>query len=225
MLCNITQLKKNFTKVNEQTKIEIFKGINFSLDRAETAAIVGRSGSGKSTLLAMIAGIDRDYEGLIEFDGQNIAQLSEEQITKLRAKEMGVVFQQYHLMAHLNALENVMLPLEILNIKNPHQKAMDMLDKVGLADRAKHFPAILSGGEKQRVAIARAIVCEHSLILADEPTGSLDETSGDLIIELFFNLVKQFNSALVIVTHSMEIAAKADKIFQINHGNLELKQP
>ncbi|MBL0691889.1 MAG: ABC transporter ATP-binding protein [SAR324 cluster bacterium] len=220
MLLKVKNLTKSFAQKNITDEIVIFNDTSFQLDHAQTLSIVGRSGSGKSTLLAMIAGIDREFKGEIEFKGDQLSSLKEKQITALRASEMGIVFQQYHLMEHLSALENVMLPLEILKINNAQAKAISLLTKVGLKNRINHFPSTLSGGEKQRVAIARAIVAKRSIILADEPTGSLDEKNGDLIIELFFDLVETYKSALVIVTHSTKIAAKADYVLQIKDGQL-----
>lgn len=203
-----------------QNTIEVLRGLDFGVKKGESVAILGKSGSGKSTLLSLLCGIDRADFGQIFYDGTEITHLSENKITELRSKKIGVIFQQFHLIEHLTALENVMLPLEINNVESPEEKAMEALEMVGIRERASHFPAELSGGEKQRVAIARSIVNTPSVLLADEPSGSLDEKTGDEVMGLIFNLVKNTDMALILVTHNQELAQKCDRIMILENGVL-----
>lgn len=203
-----------------QNTIEVLRGLDFGVKKGESVAILGKSGSGKSTLLSLLCGIDRADFGQIFYDGTEITHLSENKITELRSKKIGVIFQQFHLIEHLTALENVMLPLEINNIDTPEEKAMEALKMVGIHERANHFPSELSGGEKQRVAIARSIVNTPSVLLADEPSGSLDEKTGDEVMGLIFDLVKNTDMALILVTHNQELAHKCDRILILENGTL-----
>lgn len=203
-----------------QNIIEVLRGLDLAVERGESVAILGKSGSGKSTLLSLLCGIDRADFGQIFYDGTEITHLSENKITELRSKKIGVIFQQFHLIEHLSALENVMLPLEINNVEAAEEKAIEALKKVGIDQRASHFPSELSGGEKQRVAIARSIVNTPNVLLADEPSGSLDEKTGDEVMGLIFDLVKNTDMALILVTHNQELAHKCDRILILENGTL-----
>ncbi|EQC42932.1 ABC transporter, ATP-binding protein [Bacteriovorax sp. BSW11_IV] len=203
-----------------QNIIEVLRGLDLAVERGESIAILGKSGSGKSTLLSLLCGIDRADFGQIFYDGTEITHLSENKITELRSKKIGVIFQQFHLIEHLSALENVMLPLEINNVEAAEEKAIEALKKVGIDQRASHFPSELSGGEKQRVAIARSIVNTPNVLLADEPSGSLDEKTGDEVMGLIFDLVKNTDMALILVTHNQELAHKCDRILILENGTL-----
>ncbi len=219
-MLHITNLSKSFNKIGTDAEIKILNSVELNLAEAETLSIMGKSGSGKSTLLSIIAGLDEDYSGEVFFDNQNLKKISKDKQALLRAENIGMIFQQYHLMEHLTALENVMLPLEILGIADAAAKSKALLHKVGLEHRVNHFPYQLSGGEKQRVAIARAIVNKRRMVLADEPTGNLDEKNGALISTLFFELVEAYKTSLIIVTHSLEIAKMAQRAYEIKNQNL-----
>ncbi len=215
---------KNLIKCYHQgeRKIEILKGLNLEVQSGQSIAILGQSGSGKSTFLSTMSGIDEVDSGDIIFNGKNLTSLNEDEMTQFRGKHMGIIFQQFHLLAHLSAQENVALPLEIQG--EATQKAMiraaELLDSVGLGDRMDHFPSQLSGGEKQRVAIARSMILDPELILADEPSGSLDEDTGVQIMDLIFGLVQKHKSTLVLVTHNQQLAKRCEKIFRLEHGQL-----
>lgn len=201
-------------------ELTILHDIEFSAFAGETLAVVGASGSGKSTLLGILAGLDTPTEGTVELIGQDIFALTEDGRALLRKKHVGFVFQSFQLLMHLNALENVMLPMELRGDQDARAKAEVMLAKVGLESRLKHYPKFLSGGEQQRVALARAFVTEPPLLFADEPTGSLDATTGEAIIQLMFELNRERGSTLVLVTHDMSIAARCQRILKISAGRL-----
>ncbi len=219
-MLHIENLSKSFTQGGKQ--IEVLKGLGLKVEKGEKVAILGQSGSGKSTLLSLLAGIDRPDSGSMSFEGQNLEGLEERELTKLRSQKIGIIFQQFHLLPHLNALENVSLPLEIQG-QTDIGRAKKALEDVGLGHRMDHFPSQLSGGEKQRVAIARSMVIEPDLLLADEPSGSLDEGTGDSVMDLIFSLVDQKNKALILVTHNKLLAEKCEKIYTLEHGSLHLK--
>ncbi|MBC3886675.1 ABC transporter ATP-binding protein [Undibacterium griseum] len=200
--------------------LTILNGIDFTVQPGETLAIVGASGSGKSTLLGILAGLDTPSKGTVLLDGIDIFTLNEDQRAKFRKDKLGFVFQSFQLLAHLTALENVMLPLELKGDKSAKEKAEQMLTHVGLSSRLRHYPKFLSGGEQQRVALARAFVTEPPLLFADEPTGSLDATTGEAIIQLMFALNRERNSTLVLVTHDMSIAERCGRILTITAGHL-----
>lgn len=203
-----------------QTPLEILSDISISVKAGETVAILGASGSGKSTLLSLLAGLDVPTSGNIFLFDKEISTLNEEQRTQLRAGQVGFVFQSFHLLPHLTALENVMLPLILEKNKMAKQHATVLLKKIGLGERLEHFPKQLSGGEQQRVAIARAYVTQPKIIFADEPTGNLDDQTGSMIVDLLFDLNKQANTTLVLVTHDKEIAAKTHAIINLKAGKL-----
>ena len=200
--------------------LTILNGINFTVQAGDTLAIVGASGSGKSTLLGILAGLDTPSSGEVHLSGVDMFSLTEDGRAQFRKEHVGFVFQSFQLLMHLTALENVMLPLELLGDQEAKQKAEKMLERVGLSSRLKHYPKFLSGGEQQRVALARAFVTEPSLLFADEPTGSLDAATGEAVIQLMFALNREFHSTLVLVTHDMSIAARCGRKLTIAAGHL-----
>lgn len=201
-------------------ELAILQNIDFTVPAGATLAIVGASGSGKSTLLGLLAGLDTPSEGTVKLGGVDIFALDEDGRAALRKAKLGFVFQSFQLLVHLTALENVMLPLELRGDGDARRKAEAMLDRVGLAARLKHYPKYLSGGEQQRVALARAFVCEPSLLFADEPTGSLDAATGDAVIRLMFDLNKERQSTLVLVTHDPAIARMCSRVLTIAAGRI-----
>ncbi|MBE9525971.1 MAG: ABC transporter ATP-binding protein [Proteobacteria bacterium] len=201
-------------------RLDILKDINFSINSSESVAIIGASGSGKSTLLSLLAGLDTASAGSILLDGEDISLLNEEQRAFLRQQKIGFIFQSFHLITSLSALDNVMLPLELKHDKQAHKKAMSLLDRVGLNERYDHLPLQLSGGEQQRVAIARAFAADPEILFADEPTGNLDQKSGDNIIQLLFDLNKEQGTTLVLVTHDMQLASVCQRFFHLDFGEL-----
>ena len=201
-------------------ELTILHGIDFTVQPAETLALVGASGSGKSTLLGLLAGLDTPSSGKVLLDGTDIFALDEDGRAAFRKAKLGFVFQSFQLLGHLNALENVMLPLELRGDGEAHEKASAMLGRVGLSSRLKHYPKYLSGGEQQRVALARAFVTEPPLLFADEPTGSLDAATGDSVIELMFELNRERGSTLVLVTHDAGIAERCGRTLTIAAGRL-----
>lgn len=200
--------------------LDILRDIDFRLAPRETAAIVGASGSGKSTLLSIIAGLDTPTRGTVRLDGQDLFALGEDDRAALRAQKVGFVFQSFQLMGNLTALENVMLPLELANRKDARQLATEMLARVGLGQRLGHYPKVLSGGEQQRVALARAFVVQPAVLLADEPTGSLDFATGETIMRLMFDLNQELGTTLILVTHDRSIAAQCERRITIDAGRL-----
>ena len=201
-------------------ELTILHDINFTVQSGGTLAIVGASGSGKSTLLGILAGLDTPTAGTVKIAGSDIFAMDEDGRARLRKEKLGFVFQSFQLLAHLNALENVMLPLELRNDSGAKEKAEAILARVGLSSRLKHYPKYLSGGEQQRVAIARAFVTEPPLLFADEPTGSLDAATGEAIIQLMFDLNQECGSTLVLVTHDPAIAARCGRKMTIAAGRI-----
>jgi len=208
------------TAVSKAGELAILRDVNFNVQAGTTLAIVGASGSGKSTLLGLLAGLDTPSDGTVRIDGVDIFALDEDGRAALRKHKLGFVFQSFQLLGHLNAVENVMLPLELRGDADARGKAERMLARVGLGSRLKHYPKYLSGGEQQRVALARAFVTEPPLLLADEPTGSLDATTGEAVIQLMFELNKERGSTLVLVTHDPSIAARCAQTITIAAGRL-----
>ena len=200
--------------------LEILRDIDFTLAPRETVAIVGASGSGKSTLLSIIAGLDTPTRGTVRLAGQDLFALDEDERAALRARKVGFVFQSFQLLGNLTALENVMLPLELAGHRDARRRAAEMLARVGLGQRLGHYPKVLSGGEQQRVALARAFVVEPAVLLADEPTGSLDFATGETIMELMFALNREQGTTLVLVTHDRAIAERCDRRITIEAGRL-----
>ena len=200
--------------------LTILDRIDFTLAPRESAAIVGASGSGKSTLLAIIAGLDKPTSGTVRLAGVDLFSIDEDARAAVRAAQLGFVFQSFQLLGNLNALENVMLPLELQGRSDARILATEMLRRVGLAERLRHYPKVLSGGEQQRVALARAFVVEPSVLLADEPTGSLDFATGEKVMALMFDLNREAGTTLVLVTHDAAIAARCDRQLHIEAGRL-----
>ncbi|WP_341887942.1 ABC transporter ATP-binding protein [Variovorax sp. YR752] len=200
----------------------ILHEIDFSLQPQQSAAIVGASGSGKSTLLSIIAGLDTPSSGTVKLAGVDMFALDEDRRAELRAQKVGFVFQSFQLLANLTALENVMLPLELQGRHDARLLATEMLGRVGLSQRLGHYPKVLSGGEQQRVALARAFVVKPAVLLADEPTGSLDFATGERVMELMFELNREAGTTLVLVTHDRGIAARCDRQLRIEAGRVDL---
>lgn len=198
--------------------LDILRDINLSFTAGETVAIVGASGSGKSTLLSILAGLDTPSRGTVRLLGQDLFALSEDDRAAVRAQKMGFVFQSFQLLGNLTALENVMLPPELAGQRDARARASQMLERVGLGQRLNHYPRLMSGGEQQRVALARAFVVEPAVLLADEPTGSLDFATGQTIMELMFALNRERGTTLILVTHDREIAAQCDRSITIEAG-------
>lgn len=202
-------------------RLEIIKDISLSLNAGQTLAIVGASGSGKTTLLGLLAGLERPTAGSVELAGERLETLDEDGRARLRRRRVGFVFQSFHLLPSLTALENVLLALEIARIESPRQRARDALKQVGLGHRLDHYPRQLSGGEQQRVAIARAFAGSPDILFADEPTGNLDRTTGNAVADLLFRLNRDHGTALVLVTHDPTLAERCDRIVTIDDGRIE----
>lgn len=206
------------TVISNNASLTILSSVSFRIKPAESVAIIGASGSGKSTLLSLLAGLDVASSGLIEILGQSISELDEDGRAEMRNQLIGFVFQSFQLLPNLNALENVMLPLELKGNKNARQLASDLLARVGLGQRLTHLPSQLSGGEQQRVALARAFVAQPKILFADEPTGNLDSTTGDNIIDLLFELNKENQTTLVLVTHDQRLAERCERTIELKAG-------
>lgn len=202
-------------------QLTILQGISFEVKPGQSLALVGASGSGKSTLLGLLAGLDLASQGDIVIAGQSLSELDEEQRAVLRARHIGFVFQSFLLLPTLTALENVMLPAELQGCSHNRERALALLEQVGLGQRTRHFPGQLSGGEQQRVAIARAFMTEPDILLADEPTGNLDHGTGAQIIELLFRLNREHGTTLVIVTHDDALAGRCERRLLMTAGRLE----
>jgi len=213
-----------FKSVTDATgTLDILRDIDFSLQAKQTLAIVGASGSGKSTLLAIMAGLDTPSKGNVRIAGQDLFLLSEDQRAALRAKHIGFVFQSFQLLSPLTALENVMLPLELSGHPDPKPLAREMLVRVGLADRLNHYPKVMSGGEQQRVALARAFVVNPDVLLADEPTGSLDHATGETVMRLMLELNQELGTTLVMVTHDRALSERCEQRLVMVAGQATLE--
>ncbi len=200
--------------------LTILQDISFSLAPQQSAAIVGASGSGKSTLLSIMAGLDTPSGGTVRLDGHDMFALNEDERAALRSQKLGFVFQSFQLLSNLTALENVMLPLELQGRSDARLQATELLQRVGLGERLRHYPKVLSGGEQQRVALARAFVVRPALLLADEPTGSLDFATGERVMQLMFDLNREAGTTLVLVTHDRSIASRCERQLHIEAGRL-----
>ncbi len=200
--------------------LTILSDVSFAIERGESVAVVGPSGAGKSTLLALLAGLDLPSSGHVTLNGANLGELDEDGRARIRAESVGFVFQSFHLVPSLNALENVMLPLELAGSRDARAVSKEIIKKVGLGDRWSHYPAQLSGGEKQRVAIARAFATEPAVLFADEPTGNLDARTGATILELMFELNHNSSTTLVLVSHDTALAGRCDRILGLDVGKL-----
>ncbi len=221
-ILNVSKLKKSYS--SGSGSLTVLDDISFSVEEGETFSIVGPSGSGKTTLLGLSAGLDRPDSGTIELCGVEISTLNEDERALLRNRKIGFIFQDFQLLPTLTAQENVAVPLELQGAKNAAEKAATLLEKVGLANRFDHYPSQLSGGEQQRVALARAFSNTPAILFADEPTGELDEATGQKIIKLLFDLNKEAGTTLIIITHDMELARKTQRILRLKGGKISLEQ-
>lgn len=217
-ILNVQDVSKSYTSGSKNLKV--LDSINFYVEKGETFSIVGPSGSGKTTLLGLCAGLDDIDTGSIELCGEKLEMLSEDERSVLRNEKVGFVFQNFQLLPTLTAIENVAVPLELKANKNAISKAEELLVKVGLGDRIDHYPSQLSGGEQQRVALARAFINSPDILFADEPTGNLDEETGEKVIDLLFDLNKDMGTTLVIVTHDMELAKMTQRILKLKGGRI-----
>jgi putative ABC transport system ATP-binding protein len=213
--------KVNKTFVQGDTTISVLKDLDLEVAEGEKVAIIGASGSGKSTLLSIISGMDKPDSGSVLLDGEDLVKTSEKRMAEIRNQEIGIVFQSFELVPSFSALENVMLPLDIARKSGAKETAEAILTELGLGPRIKHIPKALSGGEQQRVAIARAMAANPKVILADEPTGNLDSTTGNKVLEILFEQIKKHNKTLIMITHDLELAKRLDRIVILKDGKLE----
>jgi len=204
--------------------VSILKGLTFEVPQKQMVAIIGPSGSGKSTLLGLLAGLDTPTSGSIQLNGQEITSWTEYQLAHFRRQNIGYIFQSFHLIPTLTALENVALPLELSGDVSANTRAQELLEAVGLQDRHGHYPTQLSGGEQQRVAVARAFACRPPILLADEPTGNLDSATGQIVIDLLLNLNRDQGSTLVLVTHDSTLAERTERIITLHDGMIASDQ-
>ena len=218
-ILEVSNVTKNVS--SPEGELTIVNDISLSLEEGVFASILGPSGSGKTTLLAIMAGLDLPSRGSVKLLDKEITSLNEDKRAQIRSKDVGFVFQSFHLLPRLSALDNVMMPLEILGAKDAKERALKALHEVGLSKRTGHVPHQLSGGEKQRVAIARAMVKNPSILFADEPTGNLDQSSTDNILELLLGINQQTKTTLVVVTHDQQLAARSDMVFELQEGKLK----
>ena len=200
--------------------IKVLNNINLETKKNESISIVGESGSGKTSLIMLIGGLEKASSGRIYFENQEITKLNEDEVSKIRRKNIGIIFQSFYLIPNYTAVENVALTLELNNLKNPYDRAKELLDRFGLKNRFNNLPSQLSGGEQQRVAIARAIAMKPKLILADEPTGNLDSENSQMIADILFKYIKEESSSLIMVTHDLKLANKAKRKIKIKDGKI-----
>ncbi len=217
-ILNIQNVSKTYKSAGRS--LTVLDDIDFSVEEGSTMSIVGPSGSGKTTLLGLAAGLDRSSSGTVELNGIKLDNLSEDQRAQVRNEHVGFIFQNFQLLPTLTALENVMVPLELRGEKNVKSRALDLLQKVGLADRGHHYPAQLSGGEQQRVSLARAFSNKPQILFADEPSGNLDAETSEKIIELIFDLNKEAGTTLILVTHDFDLANKTGRIIKLKGGRI-----
>ncbi len=202
-------------------RVHILKGIDLEIDKGTSVGLVGPSGSGKSTLLMVMAGLERSDEGTVVVAGSKLGPLSEDQLARFRGRNVGIIFQSFHLVPNMTALENVAVPLELAGDAKAFDRAKAELDAVGLGHRMHHYPAQMSGGEQQRVAVARALVVQPEILIADEPTGNLDDSTGTQIVELMFDAQRERGTTLVLVTHDPNLAARCDRMIRVRSGEIE----
>jgi len=207
------------------SRVHILQGVSLAVAHGEAVGLVGPSGSGKSTLLMAMAGLERADSGRIMVDGQDLTKLDEDELARFRGRRIGIVFQSFHLIPTMTALEYVAVPLELSCARDAFERARAELDAVGLGGRLDHYPAELSGGEQQRVALARALVADPAILVADEPTGNLDEATGRQIVDLLFDLKRDRGATLVLVTHDPSLAAKCDRTIRLRSGRIESDRP
>ena len=217
-ILNVQGISKTYRSAGRE--LTVLDNINFSVEAGSTLSIVGPSGSGKTTLLGLCAGLDRTSQGIIELNGIRLNDLSEDQRAQARNQYVGFIFQNFQLMPTLTALENVMVPLELRKEKNIKSKSLELLKKVGLADRGHHYPVQLSGGEQQRVSLARAFSNNPRILFADEPTGNLDDDTSQNVVKLLFDLNKEAGTTLILVTHNLDLANKTQRIIKLKGGKV-----
>ncbi len=217
-ILSVQNLRKTYNSAGKT--LTVLQDIRFSFETGSTNAIIGPSGSGKTTLLGICAGLDRPTSGEVMLAGEYLNQRSEDELAALRNRSVGFIFQNFQLMSSLTALENVMVPLELRKERDARSRSLELLDRVGLADRAHHYPIQLSGGEQQRVALARAFSNQPSILFADEPTGNLDAETSDKVVQLLFGLNKEIGTTLVLVTHNPDLAALTQRTIRIKGGQL-----
>ncbi len=217
-ILNVSKLRKTYTSGSKN--LTVLDDISFSIEAGDTFAIVGPSGSGKTTLLGLCAGLDRSDDGVVSLCGEDLSKLNEDERAFLRNQKVGFIFQDFQLLPTLTALENVSVPLELQGASNAAAVAMELLQKVGLGDRYDHYPSQLSGGEQQRVALARAFSTKPEILFADEPTGNLDEETGEKVIKLLFDLNKEAGTTLVIVTHDLDLARLNNHVLRLKGGKI-----
>jgi putative ABC transport system ATP-binding protein len=222
-ILKINGLEKTYTSGSRQ--LTVLQNISFDVEKGQTFSIVGPSGSGKTTLLGLCAGLDTPNAGSVELCGHDFNTLNEDERAQLRNREVGFIFQNFQLLPTLTALENVSVPLELQGAKHAAKRGMELLNEVGLADRFHHYPSQLSGGEQQRVALARAFSNSPSILFADEPTGNLDDETGEKVIKLLFDLNKASDTTLVIVTHDLDLANRTQQILRLKGGEIITNQP
>ena len=217
-ILKISGLEKTYTSGSKE--LTVLQNIDFEVEKGQTFSIIGPSGSGKTTLLGLCAGLDQPTAGSVELCGHDLSTLNEDERAALRNKEVGFIFQNFQLLPTLTAIENVSVPLELQGDKNASTRAKELLEQVGLADRLDHYPSQLSGGEQQRVALARAFVNKPSILFADEPTGNLDEETGEKVIKLLFELNKNAGTTLVIISHDLDLANRTQQILRLKGGQI-----
>lgn len=217
-ILKISGLEKSYTSGSKQ--LTVLQKISFEVEKGQTFSIVGPSGSGKTTLLGLCAGLDEPNSGTVELCGYNLNTLNEDERAQLRNEEVGFIFQNFQLLPTLTALENVSVPLELQGARDATSRAKELLEKVGLGDRINHYPSQLSGGEQQRVALARAFSNRPSILFADEPTGNLDEETGEKVIKLLFDLNKDAGTTLIIISHDLDLAARTQQILRLKGGQI-----
>ena len=222
MILELENVGKSFPHPSGNENVEVLRNLQLQVNQGETVAVLGQSGSGKSTLLSLLAGLDQPTSGALRIRGTDLAKMSEEELTRFRAENIGIIFQQFHLMSHLTALENVSLPLEIFQRAGHAERSRKALEQVRLEHRHDHFPYQLSGGECQRVAIARAVVVEPAILLADEPTGNLDTKNSYMIIDELCKITEENHSSLILATHDLNVAKKMDLILELNNKKLRV---
>jgi putative ABC transport system ATP-binding protein len=222
-ILNVRNVSKTYESAGKT--LTVLDTINFSVEAGSTLSIVGPSGSGKTTLLGLCAGLDRATTGSVELHNIALDNLSEDERAAVRNQYVGFIFQNFQLLPTLTALENVMVPLELRGERNIRQRALELLDKVGLADRSHHYPAQLSGGEQQRVSLARAFSNKPQILFADEPTGNLDAETSEKIVKLIFDLNKEAGTTLILVTHDLDLASKTGRIIRIKGGKIISDEP
>jgi putative ABC transport system ATP-binding protein len=222
-ILKINGLEKTYTSGSKE--LTVLQNVSFDVEKGQTFSIVGPSGSGKTTLLGICAGLDKPNAGSVELCGHDLNALNEDERALLRNKEVGFIFQNFQLLPTLTALENVSVPLELQGAKDAAKNAAELLEKVGLKDRIHHYPSQLSGGEQQRVALARAFSNKPSILFADEPTGNLDEETGEKVIQLLFELNKDAGTTLVIISHDLDLANRTQQILRLKGGQILTNEP